>query len=78
MTTLPSCRSFGIDFLNLSFGENLIRKNTGLGSGVGNRGDVERMQRHGRKRDGLLFTNGEQHVHFPSIRVIIDRFGACD
>jgi 2-polyprenyl-6-hydroxyphenyl methylase/3-demethylubiquinone-9 3-methyltransferase len=52
------------DVVNPGLGMNHVGDDARLRAGERHRGHVQRVQRHGRERDGLLFTGGKQHVHF--------------
>ena len=67
MTTLP-CFQKLVDFLrrdvvNSGLGVDHVGDDARLRAGERHRRHVQRVQRNGRERDGLLFAGGEQHVH---------------
>jgi hypothetical protein len=55
-----------------------IGSDASLGTGAGNGGNSDRVERHRSKSDCFLFTDGEQHVHFPFSGIRIDAFRARD
>ena len=78
----PSAEIFleraGVDHFDLRFGVHLVGENSGLRTGVADRINPNRLERHRRQRDRLLFTDGEQLVHLPLGRVRMNQFGARD
>ena len=68
----------GRDVLNLRLGVNAVGDDAGLRAGQGNRGNVERVQRHRRERDRRLLAGGQQHVHLALARQRHDFLGQLD
>ena len=72
MTTLPASQLFmdlfRRDVVNLRLGMDAVGYDARLRAGQGNGRHAERVQRDGRKRDGLLFAGGQQHVHLAFAR----------
>ena len=82
MTTLPCVQKF-VDFfrrdvVDFRLGMNAVGDDARLRAGERNGGNIQRVQRNGRERDGLLFAGGEQHIHLAFARQRHDFLGQLD
>ena len=82
MTTLPASSSAWTclrrDVLDFRLGVDAVGDDARLRAGQRNGRDVQRMQRHGRERDGRLFAGGQEHVHLAFARQRHDFLGELD
>ena len=82
MTTLPCVQKlvdfFRRDVVDLRLGMDAVGDDARLRAGQRNGRHVQRVQRDGRERDGLLFAGGQQHVHLAFARQRRDVLGQFD
>src|ERR1700677_2172015 len=69
---------FGFDCLDFGLGVDIVRQNTGLRTGEGDGGDIERKEGHGGEGDGGLVARGQEHVHLALAGQGHDFFGELD
>ena len=67
-----------LDVDQAGLGMDVVGQDAGLGARPGDSGLPNGMQRNGGQGDGFLLADGEQHVHFPFVRLRVQRPGVGD